>query len=100
MILLIPLYGIQGVIIATWIGYVVEILTLYFGVRKRFEIMFNVFKLVAAPAVMAIVIIVLEPLALGQEILIHLGYILLGFTLLSWAYRNEIRVFQWNKILR
>lgn len=101
MILLIPRYGIQGVIIATWIGYGVEIVTLYFGASKKFEIVFNVFKLVVAPAVLAIVIIILEPLlAKEQETLVHAGYILLGLALLTWAYRNEVKVFQWSKILK
>lgn len=92
MILLIPRYGIQGVIIATWIGYGVEIFTLYFGVRKKFEITFNVFKLVVAPVVMGTVILILEPLFTeGQEILVHTVYVLLGLALLSWAYRNELK---------
>jgi len=92
MILLIPRYGIQGVIIATWIGYAVEILTLYFGIRKKFEITFNAFKLVVAPVVMAIVIVILEPLlAKDQETLVHAGYVLLAIALLSWAYRNELK---------
>jgi len=66
MILLIPRYGIQGVIIATWIGYVVEVLILYLGVKNKFEIHFNIFKLVIAPTVMALVIGIIESSASSE----------------------------------
>jgi hypothetical protein len=89
------------VITAAWVGYAVEILVLYFGVRNKFELRFNAFKLVIAPIVMAIVILVAEPLfGNASPILVHGLYILVAFGLLSWAYRNELKVFQWNKILK
>lgn len=101
MVLLIPEYGIQGVIISTWLGYGVEILILYFGVKNKFEIQFNVFKLIIAPLVMAIVIAVVEPLiGQSQPLLVHGVYIILGLALLLWAYRNEVKLFQWSKLIK
>jgi O-antigen/teichoic acid export membrane protein len=92
MIFLIPRYGIMGLIIATWIGYFIEVLILYFGIKNKFEVQFNVFKLIVLPLAMAVVIIVAEPL-IGKEqpLIVHSGYIVIGLVLLMWAYRNEVK---------
>src|SRR6185369_9819876 len=88
MVLLIPSLGIQGVIVSTWIGYSVELLVLFFGVRKKFAIQFNAFKLIIAPLLMAGVIIIAEPLVSDQyQLHLHAGYIAFGIGLLAWAYR-------------
>jgi O-antigen/teichoic acid export membrane protein len=101
MIVLIPLYGIQGVIISTWIGYGVEVLILYFGVKNKFTIEFNVFKLVVAPLAMAGLVMTLEPwLGATMPYLVHGLYIVFAVLLLAWAYRHEINVFQLSKIIK
>ena len=101
MIFLIPSFGIFGAILATWIGYSVEVVFLFFGIRSKFKFEINIFKTVIAPLLMAVVIVVLEP-TLGKEhpILIHGLYILVAIGLLAWAYRNEIKVLQWSKIIK
>lgn len=101
MVVLIPAYGIMGLIIATWIGYSVEVVILYFGVRNKFEISFNAFKLIAAPLSMALVIVILEPLLSHKfELLIHLLYVVIAGLVLGWAYRNELKIFNWASLLR
>lgn len=101
MVLLIPSLGIQGVIVSTWIGYSVELLVLFFGVRKKFAIQFNAFKLIIAPLLMAGVIIIAEPLVGDQyQLHLHAGYIAFGIGLLAWAYRNEVRQLEWSKIIK
>lgn len=101
MIILLPLYGIWGVIIATWVGYIIEVAILYFGVKSKFTMEFNVFKLIVAPVMMAIIIIILEPwFGFDHSLLLHSGYIIFGLALLLWAYRNELKVFQLSKIIK
>lgn len=101
MILLIPQFGIQGVIIATWIGYVMEILTLYIGAKSRFEIRFNVFKLLIAPIILAIAIVVLEPSwGTRSPFVIHAAYVLIGIVILGWGCRNELKTIKWNNFLK
>jgi O-antigen/teichoic acid export membrane protein len=101
MILFIPKYGVMGVIIATWIGYMVEVVVLYLGVRNKFEIEFNALKLIVAPIVLALIIIIFEPLFGNTlELLTHLSYVVIAVLLLAWAFRNELKVFDWNSILK
>ena len=99
MVVLIPMYGIMGLIIATWIGYSVEVVILYVGVKNKFEISYNAFKLIAAPLSMALVIVVLEPLLSHQfELFTHLLYVVIAGLVLGWAYRNELKIFNWASL--
>lgn len=101
MILLIPKYGVMGVIIATWIGYLVEVVILYLGVRNKFEIHFNALKLIVAPLLVALIILIFEPLFGNRlELLTHLGYVVIAGLVLMWAYRNELKVFDWSPFLK
>ncbi len=101
MIALLPRYGVMGVIVATWVGYALEVVILYFGIRLKMRVRFNVFKLVTAPMVIAMLIIILEPLwGAAHPWVAHPFYIVMGGVLLLWAYRNELSVFQWSKILK
>ncbi len=101
MVLLIPKYGVMGLIIATWIGYLVELVILYLGVRNKFENSFNALKLIIAPATLALVIVIFEPLFGSTfELLTHLGYLVIAGLLLAWAYRNELKVFDLGSILK
>ncbi len=101
MIILIPNYGIMGVIIATWVGYIVEIFILFVGVKNKISIQFNVFKLIVAPVAMALLILLAEPWLGGTHpLMIHGLYILIGIALLAWMYRNELNVFSFSKIIK
>jgi O-antigen/teichoic acid export membrane protein len=101
MILLIPKFGIHGAIIATWVGYIVEVTILFFGVKNKFSIQFNAFKLIVAPLLLALIIGGIEPLFGGTyPLLLHAFYIFLGAALLIWAYRNELKAFEWKKIIK
>ena len=101
MLFLIPIYGIMGVLISTWIGYCVEIIVLYFGIRSKFLFKVNLFKTVAAPMLMALVIVTLEPwLGSARPLLLHGAYLVYGVGLLVYAYRNELKVFQLTKIIK
>ncbi|MBS1507356.1 MAG: oligosaccharide flippase family protein [Bacteroidetes bacterium] len=101
MALLIPRFGIMGLIISTWIGYLVELTTLFLGVRKKFEIKFNGIKLIVVPLVLGLTIIIFEPL-FGKEFELptHLFYVLLAGALLVFAYRNELKTLQVKNIIK
>jgi O-antigen/teichoic acid export membrane protein len=101
MVLLIPKYGVMGLIISTWIGYLVEIVLLYLGIRKKFEIEFNALKLIAAPLSLALAVVIFEPLFGNTfELLTHVGYVVIAGLILLWAYRNELKVFDWSPFLK
>lgn len=100
MLWLLPAYGVMGVIIATWIAYVVEVVILFLGIKDKFLIKVNVFKTVAAPLLMAALIAVLEPMwGVAYSWLIHSVYIVFGVGLLAWAYRNELKELELMKMI-
>jgi O-antigen/teichoic acid export membrane protein len=92
MYLLIGQYGIYGVIISTWLSYILEIVILYFGIRKKFTFKINFAKMIIAPLSLAVLILVLEPW-LGKLYThwVHGLYVLVAGGMLGWAYRNEIK---------
>ena len=101
MVVLIPKYGVMGLIIATWIGYLVEVVILYFGIKNKFEIRFNALKLIVAPLTMSLIIVIFEPMFGHQfEFLTHLLYVVTAGLLLAWAYRNELKIFDWSSFLK
>lgn len=101
MAILIPQYGIMGLIISTWIGYLVELITLYWGIKNKFEINFNPVKLIVVPLVLGLTIIIFEPL-FGKEfeLAAHVSYLLLAGILLVFAYRNELKTLRLNNLLK
>jgi len=101
MLIFIPLYGIMGVVISTWIGYGVEVTVLYVGIRSKFLFRVNKFKTIAAPLLMALLILIAEPWqGLEHPLLVHGGYVIFGVALLAWAYRNELGSISLSKIIK
>lgn len=101
MYLLIGRYGIYGVIVSTWLSYILEIIILYFGIRKKFTFKINFAKMVVAPLSLAILILILEPI-FGQayQNALHGFYMMVTVVMLAWAFRNESKVFQLTKIFK
>ena len=93
MILLMPSFGVFGVIIAALTSAALEIVLLRTSIKDMFQFRFNFFKVVAAPLILFILIMVLEPIV-GQSYpyTIHLVYLASCVGLLWWAYRNEIQL--------
>ena len=93
MVLLMPTFGVFGVIIAALTSAALEIVLLRTSIRDMFMFRFNFFKIVAAPLILFLLIIVLEPIV-GQSypFTIHLVYLASCVGLLWWAYRNEIQL--------
>lgn len=94
-------YGLFGVIFASLVAAVVEIILLRTGLRSRFIFEYNRFKILVVPALIFLLIVVLEPL-FGQEApnLLHLFYLLACIATLAWVYRHEIKLINPFNILR
>jgi O-antigen/teichoic acid export membrane protein len=93
MLVLMSYLGIYGVIIASLISALLEIVLLYGNIKTKFVFQFNVFKIIGAPLILFFLIMLLEPtLGKGNPYGVHLFYLLSCAGLLWWAYRNEIRL--------
>ncbi|HYF66862.1 MAG TPA: oligosaccharide flippase family protein [Ohtaekwangia sp.] len=101
IILFVQKLGIYGVIAASLISAGLEIILLRFNLGNKFEFRYNFLKVIAAPLTVFIMIIVLEPLfGLKYPTLIHGFYVVTCGVILSWAYRNEIKLINPLKSLR
>lgn len=100
MVLLIRSFEIYGVVASTLISAVLEILLLRYVLRKRFNFQYNIFKIVIAPLMLLTVVLILEPL-LGKDFAweLHLFYLVVTVGFLLWGYRNELKLFNFTRIL-
>lgn len=94
-------YGLYGVIAASIIAAIAEITLLKATLRNRFRFQYNFFKILIAPGMIFIMIIILEPV-FGNTApdLLHLFYLLTCLVLLGWVYRHEIKLIDPFNILR
>lgn len=94
-------YGLYGVIFASIVAAVVEIILLRSGLRSRFKFQYNRFKILVVPVLIFLLIVVLEPL-FGHTApnLLHLFYLLACLSILAWVYRHEIKLINPLNILR
>lgn len=92
MFILVKRFGIYGAIASTWISYLAEIVILYWGVKDKFVFKINTPKMIIAPLILAMLIMVMEPL-LGVDYPygVHGFYVLVALAMLGWVYRLEIK---------
>jgi len=99
IVLLVREFEIYGIIAATLISSVVEIFILRQGLKEKFSFQYNIFKLIIAPAVLVIAVLLLEPfLAKNFRLPLHLFYMAVAGGFLFWAYRNELKLINFSKI--
>jgi len=93
MIVLLKDYGIYGVVAATLVTSVLEIIIMKVKLSDRFHYHYNVFKMVVVPAMMIAAVLILEPI-FGQQYSwqLHLFYLVMTGALLLWVYRNELKL--------
>jgi O-antigen/teichoic acid export membrane protein len=92
MVVLIRYLQVYGVIVASLISVMVEVVLLRMNMR-RFVFRFNFFKVVMAPLIMFVMIVLLEPtVAKLYPTGTHVFYVLSCGGLLWWAYRNELKL--------
>jgi O-antigen/teichoic acid export membrane protein len=93
MILLIGRLNIYGVIIASLLSALLENILLKVNLRNMFQFKFNIFKMVLAPLILVILILILEPtIGIQYPYPTHLFYVASCGGLLWWAYRNEVQL--------
>jgi O-antigen/teichoic acid export membrane protein len=98
---LVQQWGVWGAIISTIVSYMVEILILFWGIRNRFHYKFNAFKLIVAPLLLGVSILLLEPwLGVDYPWQLHAFYVILSGLVLLWAYRNELKIFITGQIVK
>jgi O-antigen/teichoic acid export membrane protein len=93
MLVLMPQLHIYGVIVASLASAALEIILLQYSIKSMFRFKFNYFKIIGAPMILFLLIVVFEPL-FGQRYpyTIHISYVVACTLLLWWAYRKEIQV--------
>jgi O-antigen/teichoic acid export membrane protein len=91
MFLFVDEIGVYGVIVASLISSLVEIILLRWSLRKLFNFHFNIFKILGAPLILFVLILTMEPL-FGKTYAFqtHLFYFFSAAALLWWAYRTEL----------
>lgn len=93
IVLLIDRFRIYGVVAASLISAMVEIVLLYVNIRRKFLFRYNLFKIVVAPLAVFVMILVLEPtFGKAAPTLLHLSYVIVCAGLLWWAYRRELKL--------
>jgi O-antigen/teichoic acid export membrane protein len=97
MILFIRHYGVMAVIGASVVSSILEVILLHYSIKNKFEFQFNAFKIVAAPMVLGLTILVCESsLNINKDIL-HGGYLAFSIVILLWLYRNELKLITFSK---
>lgn len=93
ILLLVKEFGITGIIISMLVSLVLEVVLLEYVIRKKFTFRYNTFKIIVAPLLLFLAIIILEPL-FGADfpVITHLFYIVVVLGFLLWVYRNEIKL--------
>lgn len=93
MVILIRQFEIYGVIFSSFVSIVIEIVLLRQGVKDKFQFQFNAYKLILAPMSLAFLILCLEPLLPNvYATMLHVIYLIFGFLMLIWVYRNEMKL--------
>jgi O-antigen/teichoic acid export membrane protein len=101
LLLLIPTWGIQSVIIASFLSLVVEITLLRTTIASRFFFKFNQVKMLLAPASFLFVIVLFESLSGSVPAIVRYAlYTSFCFGILFFAYRNELTKIDLRNILK
>jgi O-antigen/teichoic acid export membrane protein len=89
--LLVGHMNIYGVILASAISAIVDVILVKFNLRNVFDFQFNVVKVIIVPLILLTLIVSLEPtLGLLYPDVVHAFYLISCIGLLLWAYKNEI----------
>lgn len=91
MVLLIPTLAIPGVLLASFVSSIVEIVLLSQGLKGKFEFKFNKSKMIYGPVILLTIIFVTEFFTNpGDRNWIHMIYLLCSIIFLWRVYRSEI----------
>lgn len=101
VVLLVRDFDLFGVIAASLVSAAAEVVLLKLTIRRKFEFRYNFYKIVGAPILLFLMIVILEPIY-GSEHpqLVHLFYLVFCAVMLWWFYRKEIALINPLKIIR
>lgn len=92
MIVLMQYLQIYGAIAASLLSAAAEVYLMKRFMRDRFAYRFNIFKIVVAPTLLLLLIVIAEPfIPLSLRWTAHACYLLMCIGLLAWTYRNELK---------
>jgi O-antigen/teichoic acid export membrane protein len=101
IVLIVDSMGLVGVIVSSAASVVVEIALLYFLSRERFDFRFNAYKILIAPLILIVVIVIVESTGfVGYENLLHFFYCVLCFLVLLFVYRVELKNLKLASLLK
>jgi O-antigen/teichoic acid export membrane protein len=101
IIALVREYEIYGIVAASVLSAILEILLLKYTIRERFVFKFNFYKIVGAPLLLFLMIVILEPMyGSTNPYVLHSFYLLACLMMLWWIYRNDIKLIDPRKIIR
>jgi O-antigen/teichoic acid export membrane protein len=94
MIVLVQQYSVMGIIYASAVAALLEIVLLWIFIKEKVVIKFNSVKMLIVPLLLGVIIFTGELLIpVSYRLWAHLGYCLLCGLLLMVAYRNEWNTF-------
>jgi O-antigen/teichoic acid export membrane protein len=92
MLLFIRQYGVMAVIGASLLSSVVEVVFLRFSIKHKFHFQFNKLKIIAAPLILGVTILISESAINFNKDVLHGLYLAFCILILSWLYRNELKL--------
>ncbi len=99
MLLLVKEYGIYGIVASALVSSVIEIWLLKYILTEKFRFQFNPFKLMVAPVLLLVLVLLMEPFVPQDfKLLLHFFYLIVTGVFLLWVYRNELKLFKYPKI--
>ncbi|MCI0750279.1 MAG: hypothetical protein L0Y35_00410, partial [Flammeovirgaceae bacterium] len=91
----------MGVIVASAVSFVSEVVLLYVMSKNRFQFRFNTHKVLIAPLILLTVIVVSElSLQLVNEVIRHFAYCVLCVFLLLITYRSELKQIKISSLVK
>ena len=91
MFVLIPHWGVMGVILATAASILTEMVMLYLLSKDRFDFTFNVYKILIAPVGLMVLVCAGEISAVLNTDLRHFIYCVMAVAILGFVYRFELK---------
>ena len=93
-------WKIYGVIAASLVSAVFEVLLQRYFIKGKFHYSFNPFKIIIAPILLMLLILGVEPFVEPRYALVaHGGYLIFCVGLLWWVYRRELKYVDPLKII-
>ena len=101
MIILIYRWQLYGVIISSFVASVFEIGLLWYYLKDDYQFQYNSFKLLGAPLILLLMIVLIEPFIVGSLItIVHFMYGVVCAFVLWIAYRNELKLIIPSKLFK